>query len=218
MNSLWHPLYCNYLSTPFLDGEEMRKPLRNKTIEAMLKIHKTDAAQKATDLFEHALSNNKAVWAWSDQHFFHKNVIAYTDRPFQNMDEMNAHMLEKYQTKVQADDLVLFGGDLAFGSFSLAKAYLSNMPGQKILVLGNHEFAPDYRNYGFFDLVVMDFAFQYNDHSYGVSHLPVDASLLPEGWSNLHGHTHQRLIGSRHINMSIEHTGFEPIPLRDLLI
>lgn len=212
--------YRRFLSTPRkIPTGEMKKPLRTRTVDALLSKQTEGAAQQAKEKIEAALKDGRKVWVWSDQHFNHKNIIGFTDRPFESMDEMNKAMLRNYRAVVQDEDLVLFGGDVSFGSISEARAMLAGLPGEKILVLGNHEVDKDggWREHACFDVVTLAFDFVMEDRLIWVTHVPLDNEYLPEGVVNLHGHTHRTLVGPRHINMSVELTGYAPVSLRELL-
>jgi calcineurin-like phosphoesterase family protein len=213
----WQTIYETYLSTKQKRGESEGLPLKQKTQSAMKAVHRTETAHEVAALVESTLSEGQSIWAWSDQHFFHKNIIEYGERPFQDMSEMLDVMRHRYHECVKPNDIVLFGGDVAFGALTQANDFLRGWPGRKVLVLGNHEFAPDYRKYPHFEWVVMSFAFEWDGRWVGVSHLPVGSELLPERWINLHGHTHQRKVGPRHVNMAVECTDYKPRLFVDLL-
>ena len=50
----------------------------------------------------------------SDYHLFHKNIISYDNRPFDNVEEMNQTLLDNWNSHVGKDDEVFFLGDLSF--------------------------------------------------------------------------------------------------------
>jgi len=64
----------------------------------------------------------------------------------------------------------------------------------------------------------------YESQSIFVSHYPVGESVLLPGQLNLHGHIHNNGLppalgdGSRHINMSVELTGYSPVLLSTLIL
>lgn len=96
------------------------------------------------------MASNSRVFVWSDQHFFHKNIIKYTNRPFEFSDEgVNAQsrqLLKNYQELVQPHDLVVFFGDVAFCTKSKKPelaAIFAQMTGHKILLKGNHDSLTD---------------------------------------------------------------------------
>ena len=46
------------------------------------------------------------IYLTSDQHFNHKNIIKYCDRPFANTDYMNTEIIRNYNNIVKDDDIV----------------------------------------------------------------------------------------------------------------
>lgn len=90
------------------------------------------------------------IFATSDQHFFHKNIIKHTKRPF-SLDESGVyknaeHMINKYNEVVETDDLVYFLGDLSFNPGKREEEFkeiIKNLKGNKILIRGNHDHQPD---------------------------------------------------------------------------
>jgi len=103
------------------------------------------------------------IYATSDHHFLHRNIIKYAERPF-NFDDANCVanntklMVERYNEVVQDDDIVLMVGDLSAGlkdRQKLLKEILLTLKGRKILIRGNHDYEPDsfYFSAGFIDVV-----------------------------------------------------------------
>jgi len=86
------------------------------------------------------------VFATSDQHFMHFNIIKYANRPFDLSDEgikecINT-IVNKHNEIVSDDDLVLHLGDLGHGknqSKEIIGYILENLKGKKILIKGNHD-------------------------------------------------------------------------------
>lgn len=78
------------------------------------------------------------TWFTSDLHFYHTNVIAYCNRPFTSVEEMNEMLVKNWNETVGPDDLVYVLGD-----FSLAirpvELFTKRLNGRKILVSGNHD-------------------------------------------------------------------------------
>ncbi len=82
------------------------------------------------------------IWFTSDQHFDHDNIITYCNRPFKNVDIMNREIIRRYQEVVKPQDIVYFLGDISLRTSDHVKFYrklLQQLPGQKHLILGNHD-------------------------------------------------------------------------------
>ena len=54
------------------------------------------------------------IWFTSDTHFDHKNIIKYCNRPFKDIDEMNAELERRWNAVVAPGDRVFHLGDFAF--------------------------------------------------------------------------------------------------------
>lgn len=77
-----------------------------------------------------------AIWFTGDQHFDHSNIIKYTNRPFDNVEQMDAELIRRWNEKVRSYDTVYHLGDFCFGGGKKAQHYFSRLNGQ-IMVLGN---------------------------------------------------------------------------------
>jgi calcineurin-like phosphoesterase family protein len=69
------------------------------------------------------------VWFTGDHHFFHKNIIEYTNRPFDSVEEMNEAMILCWNEVVKDDDLVFHLGDLTMGSWERAAGIVRRLKG-----------------------------------------------------------------------------------------
>ena len=78
-------------------------------------------------------------WYTSDLHFYHKNIIQYSNRPFSSIEEMNQTMINRWNEKVGENDTVHVVGDVFFCSFTEAKKIMDQLKGKKILYIGNHD-------------------------------------------------------------------------------
>ena len=80
------------------------------------------------------------TWFISDTHFNHKNIIAYQNRPFASVQEMNTTMIENWNRTVSRKDEVFFLGDLSFKQNKDAlRELIASLNGYKILLIGNHD-------------------------------------------------------------------------------
>jgi calcineurin-like phosphoesterase family protein len=55
-------------------------------------------------------------WFISNTHFSHTNIIRYTGRPFQSIDEMNQKLIENCNAHIESQDTVFFLGDFGLGT------------------------------------------------------------------------------------------------------
>jgi calcineurin-like phosphoesterase family protein len=75
----------------------------------------------------------------SDQHYGHKNICRFSDRPYKSVEEMNESLIEKHNAVVTSQDVVWYLGDFAFMPPDETKNILRRLNGQKNLILGNHD-------------------------------------------------------------------------------
>lgn len=189
------------------DGRHGRKVFR-----AMLRALDALPARRLDPALE---SGRSTVWVWSDLHFGHDNIIRYTHRPFADADAMNQALYANWAATVGADDAVLFLGDVAMRKAVGEATWqrIRHAPGRfKQLVVGNHDLtgAGQLRVDGFDDICALLRAD--GDPPLLFTHMPLSA--VPEGWVNVHGHTHAApLTRSPHINVSVEHIRYRPLAL-----
>jgi calcineurin-like phosphoesterase family protein len=147
------------------------------------------------------------TWFTSDQHFGHKNVIAYSARPFADVEEMTRELVARFNAAVADEDEIWHLGDFALDERLVPKV-LPLLRGRHLLVSGNHDKCHPchkkseaakrrYLRYGFADVLL--------EHRIGpflVNHMPYvgDSANEPrypewrpkdEGSWLLHGHVHE---------------------------
>ena len=80
------------------------------------------------------------VFFTSDLHFGHSNVITFDERPFANVEEMDAELITRWNNKVGKGDLVYVLGDMIWKtSNDAAENIIKSLNGQIILIRGNHD-------------------------------------------------------------------------------
>lgn len=104
------------------------------------------------------------VFLRSDDHFEHRNICRYADRPWANWDkedveaderalkEMGEAFVTFHNESVKPGDLVIFGGDVVMGDWRWAlQRWVADMHGRKLLIIGNHDvmFKRTYSAYDF---------------------------------------------------------------------
>jgi calcineurin-like phosphoesterase family protein len=76
------------------------------------------------------------IFFTADTHFNHANIIPFCKRPFYSAEDMNAALVERWNSKVGAGDLVYHLGDFAWGDWGPA---LERLSGEIILIRGGHD-------------------------------------------------------------------------------
>lgn len=149
----------------------------------------------------------------SDTHFDHKNIIDYTNRPFENVEEMNNHMIESWNNIVEDNDVVVHVGDFAMANQNRVEEIISKLNGKILLIKGNHD---NISEYTFPHPYVESTVIQHKGYRYYCSHKKED---IPDFWKhwNLVGHTHNDdpfiNYNKKLINISVECIGYKPLPL-----
>ena len=76
----------------------------------------------------------------ADTHFYHNRLCQEMDqRGFNNYEEMNAYMIEKWNEKVTPKDEVYILGDFSIAKGEATNAVLKQLKGKKHLIIGNHD-------------------------------------------------------------------------------
>ena len=75
-----------------------------------------------------------------DMHFDYDSIIAYDNRPFDSVEEMNEALIANWNRVVTApEDLTWILGDFCSGDAERWCELLSRLNGRKALILGNHD-------------------------------------------------------------------------------
>lgn len=81
----------------------------------------------------------KKTYFTSDLHFGHKNIIAYDQRPFFSVEEMDRCLIKYWNDAVSNEDEVYILGDVSWYNARKTIEILNQLNGQKHLVIGNHD-------------------------------------------------------------------------------
>ena len=80
-----------------------------------------------------------AVFFTADLHFGHKNVIAFDDRPFKDIESHDAELIDRWNNKVGIDDEVYILGDISWHNSTKTIEILKQLNGNLHLIKGNHD-------------------------------------------------------------------------------
>ena len=79
------------------------------------------------------------IFLIADTHFGDENIRLYEERPFPDTDTMDRELIRRWNSVVDDHDLVYHLGDFCSGGQERCRELLSQLKGQKILVMGNHD-------------------------------------------------------------------------------
>jgi len=132
---------------------------------------------------------------------------------------MDKLILKNWRNTVRGNDTIINLGDVALsGAYpkERLKNVITNLPGHKILVLGNHDRKKSIQYWldvGFHR--VFEYPIIYNKF-YILSH---DIVFLNDKmpYKNIHGHIHDKKMDSAsYVNVSVEQTDYKPIRIDTL--
>jgi len=139
----------------------------------------------------------------ADTHIGHRNILRYIpDRPYASELDTQAHdawLIDLWQKTVAKRDRLYFAGDLTFRKSDDARRLLEKLPGEKYLVIGNHDASiKAYSNYFRKTAQIMEITIKpaacgslKEDQRIVLCHYPLlDWPGRHQGAIMLHGHCH----------------------------
>lgn len=176
--------------------------------------------EKPLNRQKQALKFETPFWIVSDTHFFHKNIVEYEPSRKQLEPDHNQFMLKAWQDTVQEHDTIIHLGDIAMGKPEQLIEIAPNLPGRKLLLMGNHDRRSKkfYRQLGF--EVIPEFTIKYGKWNILFSHYPDDQKefIKYPNHLNIHGHVHsQTRTEQKLINVSAEVQNFTPQPVTKII-
>lgn len=140
----------------------------------------------------------------SDWHYGHANILAFDNRPFKSLDEMNEALVGRWNNVVSDGDIVYVLGDMFWCNMETAISVLDKLNGQKFLIKGNHDRCNDNRFKKKFVKVTEYLEVEDGDKKIVLCHYPIPCFKNHfYGWYHLYGHVHN----SFEANM-MEHTKY----------
>ena len=157
------------------------------------------------------------IWVWSDQHFGHKNIIGFSNRPYPNLELMHKCMILNHNDYVDHGDISIWVGDVAFLNDNAANELVRQCNGYKILILGNHDINHGKCKKLDFDeihlLKHVQFEYGYGrTYDFVFTHYP--CTNFDKHTLNIHGHEHVAHLYTNtpnHFNVNCELHGYKPI-------
>lgn len=211
-----HDTYAEDLQTMINFGT--KKVPKSKKYFWMSKVYD----EKTSPSYITELPNDNDIWLISDIHFFHTNIINYSDRPYDNVTDMNEQIVNNINECVKPEDTLLFLGDLSFKGIEKTQPLLDEMNGKFIHVVGNHDFdRKKLKKFNVDELHMFYGVFTPEYPPLFCTHYPLyeyNIPTKPVPMINVHGHIHDKPEPStRHINVSVENINYKPINIKDVL-
>ena len=159
------------------------------------------------------------IFLISDTHFGHANICQFLRdsgeklRPFDNVEDMDNCMIEKWNQTIRPKDKVYHLGDVAINRKSLN--ILEKLNGEKVLIKGNHDIFKlnDYSKH-FKDIRAMHFLCK----CLLLTHVPIHECSMKKNIINVHGHLHYRrvlnhdgIVNPSYLNVCVELTDYAPM-------
>ena len=79
------------------------------------------------------------IFFTSDHHFYHKNIIEFSKRPFKDLGHMHQSMIEIWNMTVPSDGVVFHLGDFSFSDGRRLADLTKMLNGEIYICVGNHD-------------------------------------------------------------------------------
>lgn len=169
----------------------------------------------------------------SDPHFWHKNVTEFCNRPWPNVEAMNAGLIERWNNVITDQDEVYILGDMFFCGTIKAKEILGQLRGKKYLIQGNHDWGVikvhRAKEFGFEWVQREQFCLRIGNQDVILCHFPYEEDhttevrykeMRPKNNGNwlLHGHVHTAWkTRGKQINVGVDVWDWKPVSEIEIL-
>jgi len=153
------------------------------------------------------------IFFTADEHYGHKNIIKYCNRPFKSISEMDNILISNHNDTVQNGDRVYHLGDFTLAPKKYAYRYLERLNGEHTMIRGSHD---KWMDRGFKEIIEITIEGQrivlchYAMRTWAASHY--------NSWQ-LYGHSHGTLtpIGKQ-MDVGVDVCQFRPISFEDISV
>ena len=81
------------------------------------------------------------IYFTSDEHYYHKNIIDYSDRPFSSLDEMHEVLIQNHNKLVKPTDTTYHLGDYTFNNdYNEVFNHIKKFNGSHFFIKGSHDY------------------------------------------------------------------------------
>lgn len=85
------------------------------------------------------ITDKQNIFFLADAHLGHENILKYTNRPFESIEEMDKVIIDSWNARITKDDIVFILGDFCLLGVTSWVYFLSRLNGMKYLINGNHD-------------------------------------------------------------------------------
>lgn len=79
-------------------------------------------------------------WFTADEHYGHRNIIKYCNRPFADIEEMDEVIIERFNSVVGKNDITIHAGDFTLiRNAERVYPYVKRLKGNHIFLRGSHD-------------------------------------------------------------------------------
>ena len=174
-------------------------------------------------------SGRKKLFLTSDEHYGHRNILRYQNRPFTSVQEMDETLIANHNTVVKEDDVVIHIGDFSFGKAENFKKVASQLKGTHFFMDGSHdislrEFFKDPNHYGGPEgrlfLLPKLFEFTFNGEKVVLCHYAMEKWWASHyGTHHFFGHSHGRSdkVAPNSRDIGVDTTNYFPITIEQAI-
>lgn len=161
------------------------------------------------------------IFFTSDNHFYHKNIMKYENRPFDSIEDMNETMIKNWNSTVGPKDHIYILGDLTFSNKENTKKLLDSLNGKKYLIIGNHDkVGEEIKKY--FVWVDNLRQIKIDDQKIILCHYPIYSwnGKFHGSW-HFHGHTHtvshEDFTHEKKVNVGVDLWDYAPVSFERII-
>lgn len=154
------------------------------------------------------------IFASADTHFFHRNIIKYCNRPFQDLNEMHRTLIMNHNSIVRSNDTVYHLGDFAFTrNWDWVFKVIQRLNGNNIFIPGSHDhWMKKAKNVAITDRI---HEISVNGHRIVLCHYAMRTwPKSHHGSWNLHGHSHGGLTPFKNqYDVGVDNNNYYPVDI-----
>lgn len=170
-----------------------------------------------------------SVWFTADLHFGHKNILEYgRGEKFNTIEEHDEYIAKTWNENIRPGDRVYILGDVSFNKPIPSAEIVSNLNGQKFLIIGNHDkrnmSVQEFRDEFVWCRSLKSIGFKLDGldkkQQVVMCHFPLMSwDMMNMGSWQLHGHCHGSLVDpgwSKRMDVGLDCNDYKPFNLDDI--